>query len=125
MKALVITVHADLYLNIEATRRRFGTIRKIKRKKDLPDRYTIRSLISKFENTGSVFNQAHSGRKSHNFTREDVAPTVLGSRLQSSYKMADQVGVSQLTIWGVLKNEIKLFPYKLKFIQSRSEKNFC
>ena len=91
-----------------------GQLEKSKEKKDLPHRHTIRSLISKFENTDSVFNQAHSGRKSNDSTREDVAATVSGSRLQSSYKMADQVGASQSTIWRVLKKEMKLFPYKLK-----------
>ena len=70
-----------------------------------PDIRTIRSLISKFENTGRKFNDS---------TREDVAAPVSGSRLQSSYKIADQVGVSQSTIWRVLKKEMKFFPYKLK-----------
>jgi hypothetical protein len=99
--------------SLEQTIRSYGTAHQIKDKAHLPDRHTISSLISKFEEFGTVHDLPRTGRKKDDKLREIVAIKSAETLLCSSSSIATSGGISQSSAWRILRNEFNLYPYKI------------
>jgi hypothetical protein len=97
-----------------------------------PDRKTVRNLINKFRDTGSVHDAYRSGRPSGGEeTSLKIQDSILMSPRKSVRKLAQQVHVSTSTVYRILKTKLKYHPYKLsvvpqmKEIDHHSRVNYC
>jgi transposase len=111
----------------ETVRRRF---RKEYNTKDAPHRNTITNLIEKFERTGSVQDDksGNVGRPSTASTSENVEKLEAmfeRSPCKSVRRAAQQLGMSKTTVHRLMRNELKLFPYKIQTHQPLHEQDMA
>lgn len=119
--------------SISSTLRAFAHERGIKRTTDLPQENTIRALIARFESTGSVHDLPRTGRPKNLDGRLAVAEQVLVSHGEgcSTRTVIKESGISQSTVWRIMRKELSLFPYKVQTLQAltaddaANRKQFC
>ena len=85
---------------IEAAIRAFGTAMNIKDRSNLPDRHTVRNLITKFEKEGTVHNLPKCGRPTDNSVRASVEGVF--EPFVSTTEIAAASQTSQSTVWRIL-----------------------
>ena len=86
---------------------------------------TITRLISKFEETGSITDKPRSGRPSvDDSTVEEVEEAIAQTSESSSVgstsvrRIANETGLGATTVHRIMRNHLRLFPYKLQILQS-------
>jgi len=87
-----------------------------------PSKPTISRLVQKFRQTGQVTNQhkGNSGRKHSKCTPENVErvqAALAQSPKKSLRRASQQLGLSKDTIHRILRNFLKLYPYKIQIDQ--------
>ena len=84
----------------------------------LPHRDTVRDLINKFLETGSVHDAARSGRPTVLTEQklEDISDMMLKSPTKSIGKLAQQSGISYGSAYKAVRNELNLYPYKVSVV---------
>jgi hypothetical protein len=90
---------------------------------------TFRHLLDIFRRHGAVEYQRkreHTARTPKNIERvkEIVGEASEEQRPSSSYRIAAQVGVSQSTVWRILRKDLKLKPYHIKLVHKLNEDDF-
>ncbi|XP_065084407.1 uncharacterized protein LOC135706689 [Ochlerotatus camptorhynchus] len=92
----------------------FRALRPFYGRNNRPTERTIRNVVNKFEETGSVNAQPPS-------VREQNASTVRKSEQenprQSTPRRAQELGLSQASTWRILRRELGLHPYKIQLTQ--------
>lgn len=106
--------------NDRSVRKVFRKLRDFYVRHNRPSEHTIRRIVDKFHETGSVLDlprrrYARSGRSRENIAmvRENVAEdphTSLSRRSQ-------QLGLSETTTWRILRKDLALKPYKVQLTQ--------
>jgi hypothetical protein len=93
--------------------------------KDPFSQSSITRLITKFEETGSVTDKPRSGRPSvDDDTVLQVSEAVARSSASSSLGstsvrvIAGEVGLGSTTVYKIMRSHLRLFPYKLRLMQS-------
>ena len=94
----------------------------------IPHRNTIKSLIQKFRDTGSVANnnKTHSGARLTARTParvQDVRTRLEQSPRKSTRRLSQEVGISRSFVMRVIHSDLKLFPYKVQILQAQSQAN--
>jgi len=85
-----------------------------------PGKITIMKLVAKFRSVGSVLDKAHTGRHRTERTAENielVRLSVLQSPKTSCRRRSQELSLSETTLRRILKNDLKLFPYKIQIKQ--------
>ena len=84
----------------------------------VPNRDTVRDLIDKFRRTGSVLDEDRSGRPSVTSPekKEEISDALLRSPSKSIRRLAQQTAVSKSTAHRIVRNELKLYPYRIKVV---------
>ena len=92
----------------------------------VPHRDTVRDLISKFRETGSVIDASRSGRpsKATKEKLEDISDRLLRSPSKSLRKLSQQSGLSLGLTHKVVRKELKLYPYKVRAVQELKDTDF-
>ena len=75
-RILLVKLHYQHGESVTETIRAYGSSRGIKRKALLPDWHTVRTIIQKFEEHGTVHDFPRSGRSPHASVRQSVAAYV-------------------------------------------------
>jgi hypothetical protein len=96
---------------------------KIKHKSSPCSRTTLLRLIAKFENFGTVHDQPRSGRSLIGKTKvEQVKNTLESLKHRSAFgecstrEISKQTALSSSTVWRIMRNQLNLYPYKLKWV---------
>ena len=105
-------------------------------RKNPPSRLTIRCLLEKFRETGSVGdkNKGHSGRPRSSRTDNNIE--ALRQRLEesprkSTRRLSQEVDLSRTTVRWIMRQDLNLFPYKIQILQAQTaankeeRQNFC
>lgn len=107
--------------------RKFGTTKGIKKKENLPCESTVRKIVKKFEEHGTVCDLPRSGRPSL-ITDETIdAVTEIMDALKTSgaipnsRNIAGSLDLSAATVWRILRAHLHLFPYKIQIGQLLTE----
>ena len=117
--------------SMQKTIRKFATKKCLKSKLCYPNELTIRNLISKFERTGSIEDLKRSGRKTISKQTISKVNTALQNGNLSVRQIGEKVHLPRSTVHNILRNKLKLFPYKvqkgayLKEDQKKKRLNFC
>ena len=94
----------------------------------IPHRNTIRALVEKFRDTGTVRNnnRGHSGpplTATNPPHVQDVRARLEASPRKSTRRLSQEVGVSRTSVRRIIKKELKLFPYKVQILQAQTQAN--
>ena len=91
-----------------------------------PCERTIKRLVDKFRNTGSLVddNKGHSSRPFS--ARNPTNIQVVRDRLQqsprkSTRRLSQEVGISRTSVGRVIHKDLTLFPYKIKILQQQTD----
>ena len=112
-KILLVQLYRSNDESVAEALRKFGTLKGIKNKKDLPHPSTVTNLIQKFDSNGTVCDLPH-GRTSDDISREKISK-VVGATEDSNFsvrQLAEKAGTSKSLVHNVLRKELKLYPYK-------------
>ena len=123
-KILLVQLYYRNNESVAEALRKFGTLKGIKNKKDLPHPSTVTNLIQKFDSNGTVSNLPH-GRKSDDISREKISK-VVGATGDSNFsvrQLAEKTGTSKSLVHNVLRKELKLYPYKVSISQTLTERH--
>lgn len=89
---------------------------------------TIKRLVDKFRNTGSLVddNKGHSGHPFSARTPANIA--VVRDRLQqsprkSTRRLSQEVGISRTSVRRIIHKDLTLFPYKIQILQQQTDAN--
>lgn len=88
--------------------------------KQCPSESLIRAWVRKFEATGSTLNQKPKGPERTKRSDEninEVGSSVIRNPGQSTRKRSAELSVSRTTLRRILKEDLKLHPYKLQLVQ--------
>ena len=93
-----------------------------------PCRKTIKQIVQKFRNTGSVVNEnkGHSGWYVAVRTRANVQTLrkhPQQSPQKSTRRLSQEVDISRTTVQRIIHNDLKLFPYKVQILQQQTDAN--
>jgi transposase len=116
--------------------RKFCTLRNIKRKHDAPNISSVQRLIKKFNEHGFVSDISKNGRPGISEDDNQLVTDIFDvfkeqSQLPTTRNIANELKISNSTVWKILKLHLKLFPYKIQVAQlltaDHSEKRvqFC
>ncbi|KAG7154479.1 Macrophage migration inhibitory factor-like [Homarus americanus] len=91
----------------------------------VPHRNTVRQLIKKFRDTGSVADAPRSGRPSvlTQEKLEDLSDHILQSPKNSVRKLAQEAGVSYGSVQRALRKDLLFHPYKLTSVHEPKERD--
>jgi hypothetical protein len=82
--------------------------------------------VAKFETTGSINNQPTPVRSRNARPAENIAAvrkSVQQNSRQSIPRRAQELGLSQTSIWRILRRDLGLHPYKVKLTQKLNDHN--
>ena len=93
-----------------------------------PCRKTIKKIVEKFRNTGSVVNEnkGHSGWYVAVRTRANVQTVrkhLQQSPRKSIRRLSQEADISRTTVQRIIHNDLKLFPYKVQILQKQTDPN--
>lgn len=85
-----------------------------------PSRQAVHNLVRKFESTYSLLNvtvpvRQRSGRSAENIAV--VEASIANDPNQSIPRRSQELGISQATLWRILRKDLGLHPYKIKLTQ--------
>ena len=94
----------------------------------IPHRNTIKNLVEKFRDSGSVTNnnKGHSGPPSTATTPahvQDVRAHLEQSPRKSTRRLSQEVGISRTSVRRIIHRDLKLFPYKVQVLQAQTQAN--
>jgi hypothetical protein len=88
--------------------------------------HSITNLVQKFEETASLLDAPHTGRKSKEEERSDAVSAALVSTSNeqgstSVSRMSVETGIPRASVWRILHHQLHLHPYKLQLHQEITE----
>ena len=94
----------------------------------ISNRNTIKNLVEKFRDSGSVTNnnKGHSGPPSTATTPDhvqDVRAHLEQSPRKSTRRLSQEVGISRTSVRRIIHRDLKLFPYKVQVLQAQTQVN--
>lgn len=100
------------------------TIRRMRPEMVVPAESTIRRLIKKFKDTGSVADRPAPGPARS--VRTDATVAVVQSSVNenpntSVRRRAQEVAISSASLWRILTEDLRMFPYKVQLVQELKE----
>ncbi len=112
------------YKNNRSYKTTLRALRLIYGRHNVPHRSTIRRLIEKFETTFSLHNVRALTRRRKARSKQNIASvreSVRQDKNLSISRRSQQLGLSQTTVWRILRKDLGLHPYKIKLVQDLKE----
>ena len=114
------------YENIKSVVRTQRTFKRVYKCKTAPCGQTIRNLVKKFEEDGSVANKSAPGpvftaRTPHNIAK--IQKKIEESPRHSQRMISRKKKISKSTVRRILVDDLSLFPYKIQVLQKQSKNN--
>ena len=96
--------------------------------RNAPSRLTVRRLLDKFRETGSVGdkNKGHSGRPRSARTEnniETLRQRLAESPRKSTRRLSQEAALSRSTVIRIIHQDLHMFPYKIQVLQAQTEGN--
>ena len=98
----------------------FRALREIYSRNERPPERTISRIVKKFEETGSVVDQATPVRRRNVRSIDNIAVILKSVRENSNLSItrrSQEVGISKASTWRILRKDLGLHPYKIQLTQ--------
>ena len=93
-------------------------------RKEGPSRQAIKDLVNKFKRTGSVLDEQRPGRPSSSqATVQSVNDAITRSPTASTRRLSRELGLSQSTVWRILRYKLKKHAYHIQVVQKLYEED--
>ena len=105
------------YQNNESVRKMFRTLRKFYGR---PAESTIRRLVNKFQSSGTVTDTIVPVRQRNACSEANIAAvneSVYENPNLSVPRRSQELGISQISTWRILRKDLGLHPYKIQLTQ--------
>lgn len=108
------------YQNSSSIRKTFRALRDNYGRNERPTELTIRRIVNKFEESGSVASRAVPVRQRNARSTENiaaVAQSVRENRTLSITRRSQELDLSYASTWRILRKDLGLYPYKIQIVQ--------
>lgn len=110
----------NYYRNSESVVATLRALTPIFGRNNRPTRQAVRAIVDKFESTYSLLNvrvpvRQRTGRSTENIAA--VRASVENEPNQSIPRRSQELGISQSTLWRILRKDLRLHPYKIQLTQ--------
>lgn len=110
----------NYYRNSESVVATLRALTPIFGRNNRPTRQAVRAIVDKFESKHSLLDvpmpvRQRTGRSTENIAA--VSASVRNEPNQSIPRRSQELGISQTTLWRILRKDLGLHPYKIKLTQ--------